>query len=76
MIEEVPNTMMPTIQHTCPGPRIVESGAYEVQPAAAAPPCKKNQEQTMAIAGGTSQYEIVLSRGKAMSPAPILSGMR
>src|SRR3989338_1971284 len=76
MIEEPPSTITPAIQHTWPGPSVVEGGAWAVQPDAAAPPWRKKPAQTMVMATGTSQKEHMLSLGNAMSSAPILSGMR
>ena len=48
---------------------------YDVQPAAAPPPSTKKLASIMPKAGHMNQYDIMLSFGKAMSGAPIMSGM-
>ena len=51
------------------------SGAYEVHPAPAAPPSTAKLDSIKIAAGTASQNEAMLSRGNAMSSAPIWSGM-
>ena len=53
-----------------------DSVAYMVQPPAAAPPSTKKLQTIMTTAGTAVQNDSMLSTGKAMSPAPIISGMR
>src|SRR6266850_1388754 len=53
-----------------------DSGAYDVQPAAAWPPSTKNPESMMRPALPVTQNESMLRNGKAMSRAPIISGMQ
>ncbi len=48
---------------------------YEVQPVAGAPPSTKKLDKIKMNAGHMNQYDIMLSAGKAMSLAPIMSGM-
>src|SRR5438876_6145019 len=51
-----------------------ESGAYDVQPAAAWPPSTKKPESMMRPALHVTQNESMLRNGNAMSRAPIISG--
>ena len=53
-----------------------ESGAYEVQPAAAWPPSTKKPQSMMMPALNVTQNESMLRNGNAMSRAPIISGMQ
>src|SRR5258708_38320710 len=53
-----------------------ESGAYEVQPAAAWPPSTKKPESMMSPALEVTQNDSMLRVGNAMSRAPIMSGMQ
>ena len=53
-----------------------ESGAYDVQPAAAWPPSTKNPLSMMRPAENVVQNDSMLRKGKAMSRAPIMSGMQ
>src|SRR5438445_13855961 len=52
-----------------------ESGAYDVQPAAAWPPSTKKPLSMMRPAENVVQNDSMLRNGKAMSRAPIMSGM-
>src|SRR5919108_6136671 len=53
-----------------------ESGTYEVQPAAAWPPSTKKPDSMMTPAVNVTQNDSMLRTGKAMSRAPIMSGMQ
>src|SRR5262245_65829591 len=53
-----------------------ESGAYDVQPAAAWPPSTKKPESMMRPAPKVVQNDSMLRTGNAMSRAPIISGMQ
>src|ERR1051325_11024310 len=53
-----------------------ESGGYAVQPPAAAPPCTKKLETITIRAMNANQKESMLIFGNAMSPAPIVSGIK
>src|SRR6185369_6132669 len=55
---------------------LADNVAYIVQPPAAAPPGTKKLYNTNTAAGSVNQKENMLSSGKAMSPAPIMSGIR
>src|SRR5690606_30645499 len=50
-------------------------GGYIVQPAAGAPPGKKKVRISSPVANGSSQNDQLLSRGSAMSGAPISIGI-
>ncbi len=56
--------------------RMAESGGFAVQPDAEAPPSTRNEIKMMIAPGRTVQNESMLRKGKAMSRAPIWSGMR
>ena len=68
----------PRIQRSWPWPGecSVASGAYDVQPALAAPPLAKKLRYSTTPPSTNSQYESAFSRGNAMSRAPIISGTR
>src|SRR4029434_1168381 len=53
-----------------------ESGAYDVQPAAAWPPSTKKPESMMTPALALTKNDSMLRNGNAMSRAPIMSGMQ
>ena len=57
------------------GPICSVSGAYSVQPAAGAPPGMKNEPTSIRPAGISSQKLKLFMRAKAMSAAPICSGI-
>jgi len=52
-----------------------DSGAYPVQPAAAAPPVVRKPDITIRPPNRNSQNDRALSRGNAMSAAPIWRGV-
>src|SRR4051794_1744357 len=54
----------------------LEMVGYEVQPEDAAPPGTKKLMRMITKAGHMNQYESMFSFGKAMSPAPIIRGIR
>ena len=69
------------IQRFCPSrrrcrPAFADSGAYDVQPAAAAPPGTKKLDSMITPATAAIQNDSMLSSGNAMSRAPIISGIR
>ena len=74
-IELTPLSSRPASQKSWPMPAYFasESGVYEVQPPAAAPPSPKLLKSSSAETG-MIQKESALMRGKAMSAAPIWSG--
>src|SRR5262245_33496492 len=53
-----------------------DSGGYDVQPAAAAPPCTVKLESIRMPAGTAVQKDSMFRNGNAMSRAPIMSGIR
>src|SRR5688572_25536401 len=60
----------------CPaGMPTADNVGYPVQPEPAAPPSTKNEKLIMTNAGHSTQYDIMLSFGNAMSGAPIISGI-
>src|ERR1700733_1339419 len=79
MIDATDTIASPTIQKSWPKPVeivISESGAYDVQPADAAPSFVAAPANTTSPPNRNIQYEVAFSRGNAMSGAPICSGMR
>src|SRR5215469_12894186 len=82
-IDDVPRMITPTSHRLWPkGPRTL-SGAYEVQPASAAPVLnlpdgsgKKKPDRIMSPAGTIIQKDSALILGNATSRAPIISGTR
>src|ERR1700744_874075 len=75
MIDDAPMMWTAKIAKSMPGPICVESGAYSVQPAAVAPPGTKNEPTSSTAATGSSQKLKLFIRAKAMSDAPICSGI-
>ena len=75
MIDDAPMMCIAKIPMSMPIPIWVESGAYSVQPAAVAPPGIRNEDTSKIAAGGKSQNEKLFIRAKAMSEAPICSGI-
>src|SRR5215213_6210926 len=73
-IEDAPANCTPIVKKSCPIGTEVDSGAYAVQPVANEPPGAKNDAVIIVPATGSIQYERALSRGNAMSGAPIISG--
>src|SRR5688500_11122804 len=88
----MPTNSSATSQSTCPMPDCELAGdvtvpvpagmvalarvGYEVQPLPAAPPSTKKLDRMTMKAGHMNQYDIMFNLGKAMSLAPIISGMR
>src|SRR5205085_1419777 len=60
----------------CVGKMAAEMVGYEVQPEEPAPPSTKNEIRITTRAGHMNQYDSMFSLGKAMSLAPIISGIR
>ena len=75
MIEEAPANCTPIEKNVCPTGASIDSGVYAVQPSANAPPGAKKLPSIIAPAIGSSQKESAFRRGKAMSGAPIISGI-
>ena len=75
MIELMPRMWMAKMVMSMPMPIWVDSGAYMVQPVAAAPPGTANDSSSSAAAGGNSQKLQLFMRANAMSGAPIISGI-
>src|SRR5262245_18754749 len=82
IIDETPTHDSARSHRICP---VCELGAarstlarvgYDVQPAPAAPPSAKKLARRKTKAGHMNQYDIMFSLGKAMSLAPIISGIR
>src|SRR6516225_5564904 len=89
-MEEMPTKIRESSQKICPWPELGAAGdckpspagmpelarvGYEVQPAAGAPPSTKKLIRINVNAGHMNQYDIMFSFGKAMSLAPVMSGM-
>ena len=78
-VPDVPVMMIAMIQRSAPSPGEPAwplSGTYANQPNAAAPPSARNPSNIVSPPNRYSQYESALSRGSAMSGAPICSGTR
>ena len=75
MIEEAPRMCKAKMPASIEGPICRVSGAYSVQPAAGAPPGMKKEPTIMSEAGIISQKLKLFMRAKAMSDAPICSGI-
>ena len=75
MMELAPSKCMAKIPASMLGPICSVSGAYSVQPAAGAPPGIKNEPTSIRAAGIISQKLKLFMRAKAMSEAPICSGI-
>src|ERR671914_1080780 len=73
-IDDAPANWTPIVKNTCPIGTEVESGAYAVQPVENEPPGAKNDAVIIRPAIGSIQNDSALSRGNAMSGAPIISG--
>src|SRR3954467_2335827 len=72
-----PATIRPLIQRLAPAPGVcaaVDSGAYAYQPKSGAPAGVTNEAIKIKEPNRYSQYEKLLSRGKATSGAPICRG--
>src|SRR3954452_22723795 len=72
-IDEAPANCTPIVKNTCPSGAVTDSGAYAVQPLAKEPPGAANDRSIMIPASGSIQNDSALSRGNAMSGAPIMS---
>ena len=75
MIELAPMMCMARMLLSIDMPICSVSGAYSVQPAAGAPPGMKKEPISMMAAGISSQKLKLFMRAKAMSLAPICSGI-
>ena len=75
MIEEAPIKWIAKIVKSIPGPICTDSGAYRVQPAAVAPPGAKKDANNNIAATGIIQKLKLFIRAKAISEAPICSGI-
>src|SRR3954453_23393534 len=73
-IDEAPANCTAMLKKVWPSGISVDSGAYDVQPVEKAPPGAKKLASMMIPAIGSIQYDRALSRGNAMSGAPIISG--
>src|SRR5919197_1949761 len=73
-IDDAPANCTAIVKNIWPMGADVDSGAYAVQPVANAPPGAKNDSSIIVPATGSIQYDRALSRGNAMSGAPIISG--
>src|SRR5471032_717132 len=67
MMDDAPAMCTAKINRSMPGPIWVESGAYIVQPAAAAPPGAKNDQSNKTLDIGSNQKLRLFIRAKAMS---------
>jgi hypothetical protein len=75
MTELAPMMCMAKMPASIEGPICRVSGAYSVQPAAGAPPGMKKEPTSSSEAGISSQKLKLFIRAKAMSDAPICSGI-
>ena len=75
MIEEAPRMCNAKIPVSIDGPICRLKGAYKVHPAAGAPPGIKKELTSIRAAGIISQKLKLFMRAKAMSLAPICSGI-
>src|SRR5918997_6368183 len=73
-IDDAPANCTPIVKNIWPIGTSVESGAYAVQPVANGPPGARNDAVIMRPPTGSIQNDSALSRGNAMSGAPIISG--
>src|SRR6185503_4509392 len=81
MSDDAPTMMREMHQRFCPMSTplyagLADSGGYDVQPAAAAPPCTVKLESMRMPAGTAVQNDSMFKNGNAMSRAPIMRGMR
>src|SRR5690625_775292 len=75
MIEDAPRICTAKMVKSIPGPICRERGAYMVQPAALAPPGTKKEIVNKVAPTGNNQKLRLFMRAKAMSEAPICSGI-
>src|ERR687893_1350217 len=71
-IDDAPANCTAMLKKVWPSGTSVASGAYEVQPVEKAPPGAKKLATIITPAIGSSQNDSALSRGNAMSGAPII----
>jgi hypothetical protein len=74
-IEDTPSKCTAKIANGNASPSCSESGGYSVHPPAGAPPGKNSVRSSKPTANGSSQNDQLLSRGSAMSGAPIIRGI-
>src|SRR5690606_17598747 len=75
MIDDRPSRWIAKIENGSAAPVCSDNGGYIVQPEAEAPPSRKNVIKSSVVANGRSQNDQLLSRGSAMSGAPIIIGI-
>src|SRR5690606_37922131 len=75
MMEDAPIKWIAKMARSMPGPICADNGAYNVQPAAVAPPGTKNEIVSMVAATGSNQKLKLFMRANAMSDAPICIGI-
>src|SRR5205823_12153161 len=73
-MDEKPANWTPIEKNSWPTGIVVDNGAYAVQPEANEPPGARKLISMITPPSGSSQKESALSRGNAMSGAPIISG--
>src|SRR3954470_14727862 len=73
-IDDAPANCTPIVKNSWPMGTSVDSGVYAVQPVANDPPGTRNEAIIIRPAIGSSQNDSALSRGNAMSGAPIING--
>ena len=74
-IDETPRRWTAKTMNGNASPVCSTSGGYMVQPAAGPPPGRNSVRTSNVVANGNSQNDQLLSRGSAMSGAPIMSGI-
>ena len=74
-IDDTPSKCTAKIANGNASPVCSTSGGYSVQPPAGAPPGRNSVRISKPTANGSSQNDQLLSRGNAMSGAPIISGI-
>src|SRR5690554_1061833 len=75
MMDDAPRIWTAKMVKSMPGPICSDKGAYMVQPAALAPPGTKNEMVNSVAPTGSNQKLRLFMRAKAMSDAPICSGI-
>ncbi len=73
-MDETPNVMMAMLKKICPAALVSLSGGYAVQPESQPPAACEASRST--ATGGTIQKLRALTRGKAISRAPIIRGTK
>ena len=74
-IDDTPSRCTANIRNGNASPVCSTSGGYIVQPDAGPPPGRNRVKSNNVAAKGKSQNDQLLSRGSAMSGAPIMSGI-